>query len=233
MSSPLLALIELTTPAMLGGLALLSLPIVAHLLNRRARQAIVFPTIQLLRASVATQSWLYRLRRLILLCLRCLAVAMLVLAFCRPVWLDARTKNSGSDKGAVVVLLVDTSASTSQRADEVSVLGELRATGVRTLDSLRVGTDVADIVLASARPHALFPSLSANVPGAPRRTDPLGANVRAGRPAAGGRTLRPIAGSAHVGQRRLGGLVRPAAVELARGRAGAPGGDAAPRPIRS
>ncbi len=93
MSSPLFALIELTTPAMLGGLALLSLPIVAHLLNRRARQAIVFPSILLLRASVATQSWLYRLRRLILLCLRCLAVAMLVLAFCRPVWLDARTKS--------------------------------------------------------------------------------------------------------------------------------------------
>ncbi|HEX4071745.1 MAG TPA: BatA and WFA domain-containing protein [Planctomycetaceae bacterium] len=164
MSSPLLAFIELTTPAMLGGLALLSLPIVAHLLNRRARQAIVFPTIQLLRASVATQSWLYRLRRLILLCLRCLAVAMLVLAFCRPVWLDTRTKNAGSDKGAAVVLLMDTSASTAQRADEVSVLGELRATGIRTLDSLRVGIDVADIVLASARPHALFPSLSANVP---------------------------------------------------------------------
>ena len=164
MSSPLLAFIELTTPAMLSGLALLSLPIVAHLLNRRARQAIVFPTILLLRASVATQSWLYRLRRLLLLCLRCLAVAMLVLAFCRPVWLDARTKHAGPDKGAAVVLLVDTSASTAQRADEVSVLGELRATGIRTLDSLRVGTDIANIVLASARPHAFFPTLSANVP---------------------------------------------------------------------
>ncbi len=63
MFPPPFAFLELTTPAMLGGLALLSLPIVAHLLNRRARQAIVFPTIQLLRASVATQSWLYRLRR--------------------------------------------------------------------------------------------------------------------------------------------------------------------------
>jgi hypothetical protein len=164
MFSPLFAFIELTTPAMLGGLALLSLPIIAHLLNRRARQAIVFPTIQLLRASVATQSWLYRLRRWILLCLRCLAVAMLVLAFSRPMWLEARTKNSGADKGAAVVLLIDTSASTAQRGAEVSVLGELRATAIRTLDSLRVGTDVADVVLASARPHGVFTNLSANIP---------------------------------------------------------------------
>jgi len=164
MSSLLLAFLELTTPAMLGGLALLSLPVVAHLLNRRARRPIVFPSIQLLRASVATQSWLYRLRRWILLCLRCLAVAMLVFAFSRPVWLDARTKSSAAGKGAAVVLLIDTSASTAQRAEGVSLLVELRAAAVRTVDSLRVGTDLANAVLASARPHAVFPKLSANVP---------------------------------------------------------------------
>jgi hypothetical protein len=160
-----LAFLELTTPALLGGLALLSLPIVAHLLNRRSRQAIVFPTIQLLRASVATQSWFYRLRRWILLLLRCFAVAMIVFAFCRPVWLDARTKRADAGKGAAVVLLIETSASTAQRAEEVSVLSELRATGMRTLDSLRVGTDVANVVLATAHPRAVYPKLSANVPG--------------------------------------------------------------------
>jgi len=165
MSTSILAFLELTTPALLGGLALLSLPIVAHLLNRRSRQAIVFPTIQLLRASVATQSWFYRLRRWILLLLRCLAVAMLVFAFCRPLWLDARTKSAGAGKGAAVVLLVDASASSAQRADEISVLSELRATGIRTLDSLRVGTDVANVVLATAHPRAVYPKLSANVPG--------------------------------------------------------------------
>jgi hypothetical protein len=169
----LLAFLELTTPALLGGLALLSLPVVAHLLNRRARQAIVFPTIQLLRASVATQSWLYRLRRWILLCLRCLAVAMLVFAFCRPVWLDARTKSSATGKGAAVVLLIDTSASTAQRADEVSVISELRAAGIRTLDSLRVGTDVANVVLAAAKPHPVFSKLSLNVPGLREELDHL------------------------------------------------------------
>jgi Aerotolerance regulator N-terminal len=165
MTSPILAFLELTTPALLGGMALLSLPVVAHLLNRRARQAIVFPTIQLLRASVATQSWLYRLRRWILLLLRCLAVAMLVFAFCRPVWLDARTKSANAGKGAAVVLLLDASASTAQRADEINLISELRAAGIRSLDSLRVGTDVANIVLATSRSLAVYPKLSANIPG--------------------------------------------------------------------
>lgn len=165
MAAPLFAFVELTTPALIGGLAALSLPVIAHLLNRRARQAIIFPTIQLLRASVATQSWLYRLRRWILLLLRCLAVAMLVFAFCRPVWLDARTKTANEAKGTAVVLLIDTSASAAQRGGEISLLSELRAAGIRSLDSLRVGTDLANVVLAAARPHAVYPKLSANIPG--------------------------------------------------------------------
>jgi hypothetical protein len=187
---------------MLGGLALLSLPVVAHLLNRRARRPIVFPSIQLLRASVATQSWLYRLRRWILLCLRCLAVAMLVFAFCRPVWLDARTKSAASGKGAAVVLLIDTSASTAQRAEGVSLITELRAAGFRALDSLRVGTDLADAVLASARPHAVFPKLSANVPALREELNHLASSYERGDlPQA--LTLAGQLLATHEGQRRL------------------------------
>src|SRR5580704_4352902 len=202
MTAPLLAFLELTTPALLGGMALLSLPIVAHLLNRRARQAIVFPTIQLLRASVATQSWLYRLRRWILLLLRCLAVAALVFAFCRPVWLNARTKNGNSGKGVAVVLLVDTSASTAQRADEVGLLSELRAAGIRALDALRVGTDFANVVLAGARSHSVYPKLSANIPGLKDELSRLDATFeRADLPQA--LTLAGQLLASHGGERRL------------------------------
>ena len=97
--------------------------------------------------------------------MRCLAVAMLVFAFSRPVWLDARSKNANAGKGAAVVLLLDASASTAQRADEINLLSELRAAGIRSLDSLRVGNDVANIVLATSRSHAVYPRLSANIPG--------------------------------------------------------------------
>ncbi len=161
----------------------------------------------------------------ILLCLRCLAVAMLVLAFCRPVWLDARTKSSAAGKGAAVVLLIDTSASTAQRAEEVSVIGELRAAGIRTLDSLRVGTDVANVVLASARPHAVFPNLSANVPGLREELSRLEATFDRG-DLLQGLTLAGQLLAAHDGQRRLvilSDLQRTNWQEVAQGR---PGGHA-------
>jgi hypothetical protein len=149
---------------MLGGLALLAMPVAAHLLNRHARRTVVFPSIQLLLQSVAGQSRLFRLRRRIVLALRCLAVALIVLAFARPVWFDVRAANPGaSDAAAGVVLLVDGSASTAQRSGGVTLAHTLRASANKTLDSLRVGTDFANIVYATSRPQALLPQMTRNL----------------------------------------------------------------------
>ena len=82
------AALSFTTPLMLAGTAAVGVPILAHLLNRRTRRRIVFPTVRLLVQSSASQSRLFRLRRWILLVLRCLAVALLAWAFSRPVWLE-------------------------------------------------------------------------------------------------------------------------------------------------
>lgn len=159
----ILAIIEWTTPAMLGGLALLALPLIAHLLNRHARRRIVFPTLMLLQASAATQSRLFRLRRYILLFLRCLLVALIVAAFARPVWLDAKTDDGPGGNSSAVVLLVDTSASTGQQVDGVSLIHRLRISAVKTLDALERGSDLANIVVASAQPRALMPQLSGDL----------------------------------------------------------------------
>jgi hypothetical protein len=204
MSPAILAFLELTTPAMLGGLVLLSLPIAAHLLNRQARRQIVFPTLQLLRASTAMQSRLFRLRRWILLCLRCLAVALIALAFARPVWLDARTKSAlpGKGAGVGVVIVIDVSASTTQQHDGVSLIHELRAAAIRTLDALSDGTDVANVVLASSRPQSLFPKLSPNLPALREELSRVGAtNERADLQRAIGLAGESLA--AHNGPRRL------------------------------
>ena len=72
----MLAVISLTTPVMLGGLTLLALPVLAHLLNRKARRRLIFPTIVYLEASAASQSQLFKLRRWLLLLLRALAVLL-------------------------------------------------------------------------------------------------------------------------------------------------------------
>ena len=158
-----LALLTLTSPLALGGLVLLAAPVIAHLLHRHARRTIKFPSIALLAEVVANQSQLSRLRRLLLLLLRALAVACIVLAFTRPVWLQSGEAASLDDAHAVV-LLVDVSASTGQQTDGVSAMERIRADAQRTLDALRPGQDLANVVIADAAPHAVVPRLTLNLP---------------------------------------------------------------------
>ena len=160
----MLAVISLTTPLMLWGLGLLTLPIAAHLLNRHVRRRIIFPTIRLLRESAATQSRLFKLRRWILLALRCLAVALIAWAFARPVWTNAGEPKPSSGTSTGVILLIDCSASSEQQSGGVALFSSIRSAAQRTLDSLKSGVDVADIVLANAQPEAVFGRLSPNIP---------------------------------------------------------------------
>lgn len=153
--TPTLAL-SFVNPAMLGGAALLALPIAAHLLHRRAKRSIVFPSVELLVETRASQSSLFRLRRWLLLFLRCLAVLLLVGAFARPL-LDAEpTAAADGDRGGTVVLVIDRSASTRARVQEVSAMGMLRTMAIAELDALTPGRDRVQVVWADASPRAAF-----------------------------------------------------------------------------
>lgn len=166
-----LAAISLTTPAMLFGAALVILPIAAHLLNRKARQRIVFPSVALLASVSASQSSFFKLRRWVLLLLRCAAVTLAVLAFARPVWLapgsshaKAGADSGGGGGGAAVVIVLDLSASTQQLlGDGQTAASRLRSQAVRELGQLRPGTDYANVVFADATPAAAFDTLTRNV----------------------------------------------------------------------
>lgn len=158
-----LAAIALTTPMMLAGLAGLALPIAAHLLFRKARRRVVFPTIRLLEQSAASVSNLFKLRRWLLLVLRCLAVALIVLAFTRPVWTDAPAMATSTETGEGIVLLLDVSASSAQVNDGAAVIESMRAMAHRVLDDAVPGLDRVNIILAGARPRAVLPQLSANI----------------------------------------------------------------------
>ncbi|MCY2929614.1 MAG: BatA and WFA domain-containing protein, partial [Planctomycetota bacterium] len=158
----MIAAMAFTNPLLLAGMSLAALPVIAHLLNRRARRKIVFPTVRLLRESLASQSKLYRLRRWILLALRCLAIFLVAWAFARPVWQDRAAAGESADAGAALVIVADLSASAAQQADGISVIGSMKALAGRALDSLAEGTDLANVVYAQAKPRAAFPQLSNN-----------------------------------------------------------------------
>lgn len=199
----ILALISLTTPLLLSGLALLALPLIAHWLHRRSRRTIVFPSIALLVQTAAQQSKFHRLKRWMLLMLRLWATACIVLAFTRPVWVAGQTgQRLPDDAAAAVVLIVDVSASTAQRLGGMAELEVLKAQAGRVLDDLREGVDLAGVVAADAAPHAVFPRLTANLAGLRGELGRLAPSAeRADIPAAIAVASRLL--TAHAGHKRL------------------------------
>ncbi len=70
--------------ALLGGFALVAIPIVIHLSMRKKPKRIVFPALRFVKARHMRNRRHLRLRRWLLLILRCLAIAILVMLLARP-----------------------------------------------------------------------------------------------------------------------------------------------------
>ncbi len=87
----------------------ISLPILAHLLNRFQVQHTEWAAMQFLNRSVRVRSRQIKLRDLLLLILRCLALLLLVFALARPAW-DKSSWFPG-ERRAGVVIAIDSSFS--------------------------------------------------------------------------------------------------------------------------
>ncbi len=70
--------------ALLGGFALVAIPIVIHFAMRKKPKRIVFPALRFVQARSETNRRQLRIRRWLLLALRCLAIAALVTLLARP-----------------------------------------------------------------------------------------------------------------------------------------------------
>jgi len=97
------------TPALLGGVALVALPIILHLIKRRQPKKLDFPALQFVRKRQAANRRRLNFRHLLLLALRCAFIVGLALALARPT-----IKGSGlrGKEGAplAVALVIDNSA---------------------------------------------------------------------------------------------------------------------------
>lgn len=180
--NPTLAALGLVAPWMLLGAVLVSLPIAAHLLNRKASRRLVFPDLALLRACSASQSSLFKLRRWIVLLLRALAVLLIVLAFAQPLWSDQPMAAAQGDKGSAVVMLVDRSLSVGQQgggaSGGVSGVEATRASADQVLAEMVAGVELANVVYADANPAAALPSMTTNLNVLRQELDQLNATAQ-------------------------------------------------------
>jgi Mg-chelatase subunit ChlD len=103
--------LPLLAPLYLGALAMLSIPLVLHFIRRSPQGRLPFSTLMFLKPSPPRMTRRSRLDNLLLLLLRALAIALIVLAFCRPFLRFPTQADSATASGRAVVIVVDRSAS--------------------------------------------------------------------------------------------------------------------------
>ena len=99
-----------SSPLLLSGLALASIPFVIHLLHRRRHVETQWAAMRFLLAATSKQSRRMRLQNLILLLVRTLALILIVLALARPHF-DAGARIPGSKQPTHRVLVIDSTFS--------------------------------------------------------------------------------------------------------------------------
>ena len=144
----------------------LAVPLGIHLLNRGLPKVLKFPSIDLLKETVARSSRIYRWRHYILMALRFLFLLMLLLAFMRPV-----LKRYGNDPANVhqreVLIMLDHTASMEHTGDGATSRERGIHEAERLLDSL-APSDKVNILLLESVPASCFVDFSADHQGALR-----------------------------------------------------------------
>src|SRR5215207_345466 len=96
------------SPILLSFLALASVPVIIHLLNRRRFQLVEWAPMKYLKLTIKTNRRRLRIEQLLLLALRTALIVVLILAVARPVLTEAGGLGGwlGSRRGRVSRLLV-------------------------------------------------------------------------------------------------------------------------------
>ncbi|HEX4588939.1 MAG TPA: BatA and WFA domain-containing protein, partial [Gemmataceae bacterium] len=139
-------------PILLGGLVLMGIPIIVHLIMRQQPKHLIFPAFRFLLLRQRTNQRKLRLRHLILLALRMALIALMCLALARPKLFSDRFGFLGDEQAATVVLVVDTSPTMDYTAAGNSRLTDAKARAQELLDELGESSRIA--VLDTADPVA-------------------------------------------------------------------------------
>src|ERR1700710_1902513 len=91
--------------AMLAGFAAVGIPIIIHLLNKRKFERVVWAAMRFLQVSVDQNQRRIQVEDILLLLLRCLLIALLVLALARPALRAASSGILGQTKVTAVIVL--------------------------------------------------------------------------------------------------------------------------------
>lgn len=131
-------------PSLLWGLFFATIPILIHLISTRRTQKIDFSSIRFIKELEHDTIRKLKLRQLLLLLMRTIAIFMLILSFARPVKVGYFPLAETLGKSTRVALLFDNSASMSAEVDGSTLLERSKESAMTLLNSLE-GEIILDI----------------------------------------------------------------------------------------
>jgi hypothetical protein len=132
------------TPALLGGILLVGLPIVLHLVMRREPRKLVFPALRFVQSRRAVNQTRMKLRHWLLLALRCAIIGLLALALARPT-LQGSGKLGEQNAPIAAALVFDDSLRMEYEHENRTRLDEAKSLADRLLDQLPSDAPIAII----------------------------------------------------------------------------------------
>ncbi len=130
-------------PMLLGGLALIAVPIVLHLIMRQRPRHFVFPAIQFLKNHHQANRRRLRLRQWLLLLLRVLLLALFVFALARPRMAATPGALVDQQEPVAAVMVVDTSPRMGYRHENATRLEKARELGGWLIGQLPADSQVS------------------------------------------------------------------------------------------
>ncbi len=146
-------------PLFLAGALSIAVPLWLHLYYRRTPVLRDFPSLRLIRLSLAAMTRRMRLRHLLLLALRIAAIILLTLAFARPFIGGGAFSAAGSGAPSAFVVILDNSLSMGTTFQGISLFNTARARAIEIVDQMGP-YDKASILLCNDPGTVLFPQLT-------------------------------------------------------------------------
>jgi hypothetical protein len=135
-------------PLILFGLLAVSIPILIHLFNLRKVEKVEFSTLMFIKELQKTKLKKIKLKQLILLLLRCLAIIFLILAFAKPVYKGFAGDSSGQK---TVLIFLDDSFSMDIKDDKGSYLAQAQDGIQKILSNYKENDEVYFIPTSSVK----------------------------------------------------------------------------------
>ena len=142
------------------GLFALSTPVLVHFLTKPRPRPKPLSTIHFVFEAIQQRRSRHRLRDLLVLLLRTMAIVLIALAIARPLWRQSVIQPANSDVSTARVVILDVSQSMEAGRSGSQPFQRAKIVADRYLQS-RTGL-VAGVVLAAARAEAVFDQLSGN-----------------------------------------------------------------------